>query len=428
MDRRALGATLILCAIAPAIASCKSPKHDKARVTRGPTASAPVAAAPTAMATVASAMPSAARVAEPSPPMPNVTGDVCKAARGPVQLPFTGQVTLWIDDSAPEPRLVQNHDGVPRAASLPAAPQKKDAKKPSDRPPERLALSEPAQRATTPGCAAAGGFLFCMDRAGAIHKSAVVGQPSPVIARARAGTPLAASSIAGSHAVLAYLTDKQTTEGTTTIALAIVDDAAPVTLSEDGAGATFVTLAPRGPEVVAMYVDARRVLTPVHARVLTFGDKLALGPDAVLFVGGGAEERVGGALALGAPGSEHALIAIDKDFKDFGMAAIRIEDQPRDDARVTWSKYPAGMERAAVAATHGTSPIRVLRTRPASADPKAKAILELGELDAAGVYKATCAVAEGPAFGDLAIAVDRQGALWLAYTDVDGTWVEQRGK
>jgi hypothetical protein len=445
MNPRPLG--VMLGAIVVATAACDGPKRDTAPSTSAapkhveapsakPTSSAtPVAPTAASSAATTANATSAAASAAPSPTIPGVAGDVCKAARGPVQLPFTGQVALWIDESAPEPRFVQNHDGVPRAATIPApTPKKKDAKKPSAAPsaqaptPERLALSEPAQRATTPGCAAAGGFLFCMDRTGAIHKSAVVGQQGPVVARARAGAPIAASSIGGSHVLLAYLADKQTTEGTTTVAHAIVDDAAPVLLSEEGAGATFITLAPRGAEVVAMYVDARRVLTPVHARVLTFADKLALGSDAVLFVGGGSDGRLGGALALGPRGTEHALIAIEKDFKDFGMAAIRIEDQPRDDARVTWSLYPAGMERAAVAATQGTSPIRVLRTRPASADPRAKAILELGELDAAGVYKATCAVAESAAFRDLAIAVDRRGSLWLAYTDADGTWVEERGK
>jgi beta-xylosidase len=37
-------------------------------------------------------------------------------------------------------------------------------------------------------------------------------------------------------------------------------------------------------------------------------------------------------------------------------------------------------------------------------------------------------VAEGSKFVDPAIAVDRQGAVWLVYTDADGTWVERRGR
>ena len=110
------------------------------------------------------------------------------------------------------------------------------------------------------------------------------------------------------------------------------------------------------------------------------------------------------------------------------MATIRIEEQPRDDAPVTWSLYPATMERPAIAATQGVWPIRVLRSRPLDADPKGKKVLELGELDAAGVFKALCPVAEGAIFADLAMLADPAGALWIAYTDADGTWLEKRGR
>jgi hypothetical protein len=70
----------------------------------------------------------------------------------------------------------------------------------------------------------------------------------------------------------------------------------------------------------------------------------------------------------------------------------------------------------------------VLRSRPAEADTKSKKVLELGEVDAAGVFKASCSVAEGSRFTDPALLVDGAGALWIAYTDADGTWVERRGK
>jgi hypothetical protein len=224
----------------------------------------------------------------------------------------------------------------------------------------------------------------------------------------------------------AFLADRATTEGATTLAFAAVDDDPPLTLSEDGSGATFVSLATRGDEALAMYIDARRVLTPVHARVLSFTGKLGLGPDAVLFVGGGTDGRTAGAIARGASGHELVLLPIDRDERSFGLAAIRVEDQPRDDAATTWSNYPAAPERAVVAATQGAWPIRVLRVRPVDAQPRAQAVLELGEVDAAGVWKALCPVAQGATFRDLAMHVDRTGALWIAYTDGDGTWIERR--
>jgi hypothetical protein len=441
MLRRLLGIALVLTTLA----SCKSPRRERETVsppgaaikperTAKPATPAPSGSVcepvPSTSATTAPDKPTAS--AAPPPPLisPLASRDVCHVARGPVQLPFTGPVTLLIGDD-PEPRIIFNQGGIPRTVTIPSAskPPPKNGKGPAAKSNgERLALTEPAERATSPGCAAAGGSLFCLDKAGAIHKSPGPGQEGAVIAQARAGSPLAAAAIGGSHVVYAFLADRRTSEGATTLAFAGVDDAIPVTLSEDGAGATFVTLAPRGEEVIAMYIDARRVLTPVHARVLSFGAKLALGPDAVLFVGGGTEGRVTGVIAQGAPGSEHALVALDKDDKEYGMAAIRIEEQPRDDAPVAWSLYPGAIERAPLAATQGTLPVRVLRVRPASAEPKAKKVLELGELDAAGTYKPTCPVAEGSTFADPAIAVDRQGAVWIAYTDADGTWIERRGR
>lgn len=428
-------------AIAPLLVlllgACK-PANERGRVAKITSAAAPTASAP-AISSAPSAAPSGSAIAPIAPPAtttpPLAAGEVCRVTRGPVQLSITGQVTLWMDDPAGEgePRFLFNQGGVARAVKLPPEPigPKKNGKaapSASARAPERLALSEPADRAVAPACAVAGAAIFCMDTAGRIHRASAPGQEGPVVAEGRAGTPLAAAPIAGARVVYAFLADRRTSEGATTLAFVGLDDQTPMTLSEDGAGATFVTLAARGAEVVAMYIDARRVLTPVHARVLTAGPRLALGTDAVLFVGSGTDGRVGGAIAAGVPGSEHALLAIDKDDKAFGMAAIRIARQPKDDAEVAWSLYPAAVDRAAIAATQGGYPARVLRTVPAAVDAGSKKILELGELDASGGYRPSCVVAEGPMFTDLAIAVDRRGALWLAYTDADGTWVERRGK
>jgi hypothetical protein len=270
--------------------------------------------------------------------------------------------------------------------------------------------------------------VFCGDKAGHIRRSSVTGEGAVVVAEARPGSPVAAATIAGTHVVYAFLADRKGADGAVTVAFAGLDDAPPVVLSEDGAGATHIALASRGEEAVATYVDARRVLTPVHARVLTGAGKLGLGPDAVLFVGSGTDGRTPAAIAQGGSGVEHVLLPMDKDDRAFGLAAIRIDEQPHDDATTVWSLYTAAIEHPVVAATQGAWPIRVLRTRPGEGDAKGKVVLELGELDAAGVWKALCPVAEGAAFADPTLLVDPTGALWIAYTDADGTWIERRGR
>src|SRR5439155_8774936 len=87
----------------------------------------------------------------------------------------------------------------------------------------------------------------------------------------------------------AYVRDRMTTEGNMSEGYVETDDGTESRLSEDGAGATSVALAPRGEGAIAVYVDARRAMTPVHARTLAVSPKLALGKDAVLFVAGTAE-------------------------------------------------------------------------------------------------------------------------------------------
>jgi hypothetical protein len=421
MRSRLLGAALLLATLG----ACSSRPRERreAPSTRS-------AAARPAPSSSAREPPLASDAPRPAP-IAVASGDLCQLSRGPVQLAYTGAVTLAVDPDADEPRIVFNVEGTPRAVALPAAAKGAPAKNGKPAEPakaERLALSEPALPAPLPACAAAGSLFFCVDPAGDVRRSTRAGEQGKILARARPGSPVAAAPIAGARSVYAYLGDRKTSEGSMTLAFAALDDSPPVTLSEDGAGATFVALAPRGGEVVAMYIDARRVLTPVHARILGAGPKLALGPDAVLFVGGGGDARQLGAIAQGAPGTELALLATEKDEKDFGLAAIKIDEQPRDDARVTWSLYPTAMDRVAIAATQGVTPALVLRTRPLAANNAEERVLELGELEPGGAYKLLCTVAEGKRFQDLAVAADRKGHVWLAYTDGDGTWVERRGK
>jgi hypothetical protein len=429
-----------------ALAACndrparRSPGARSARLgTVSPKAAAPIVASSAPSTSAAPPLASADATAVHSSsavraPAPRPSGDACRVTRGPIQLTLTGPVTLLPGEPGGDPRILFNRDGYPRAATLPPprkvdppkgpAPAASASAKPA--PPERLALTEPAERASPSGCAAAGGAVYCVDRAGAVRRSLPSGEGSTVVAQARVGSPVAAASFGDGHVVYAFLADRTTTEGATTLAFAAVDDGVPLTLSEDGSGATFVSLATRGEEVLAMYIDARRVLTPVHARVLTYAGKLSLGPDAVVFVGSGTDSRIAGAIARGSSGHDLVLLPIDRDERTHGLAAIRVEQQPHDDAPTTWSPSPAAPERGAVAATQGAWPIRVLRVRPVDAQPKAQVMLELGEVDAGGAWKGLCPVAQGKTFRDLSMVVDGAGALWIAYTDSDGTWIERR--
>lgn len=291
----------------------------------------------------------------------------------------------------------------------------------------RVRQKEPAERATAPGCVLAGGFVHCMARSGDIHRATLTGDGDAVIAAGRPGSSLAATMLGG-RPLLGFLADRKTSEGVVTLAFASLDGGPATQVSEDGSGATFITLAPRGEKVVAMYIDARRALLPLHARVIGEGSgRLHVGTDAVLFVGDGTEGRPIGALALGESGPTFGLLPTFKDVTTFGVAAIRIDEQPRDDAPVTWSTLPGGLDRAPIAATQGVTPVRIALVRPA-VNEKAKRVLELGEIDPSGAYKPLCVAAESTKFSDVSLTADKFGTVWLAYTDAEGTWIERRGK
>jgi len=318
---------------------------------------------------------------------------------------------------------------APPGSTAPPAPPGSTAPPAPSAAPSAAAAPPPAERATWPACVVAGSFSYCMELGGSIRRSPLAGGEGKPVAFGRRGAAIAAVGLPGDYTALAFLGDRKTTEGIVTQAFVALDDSPAVLLSEEGSGATFVALAPWKDGALAMYIDARVALTPVHARVLRRGGdgRLEIGPDAVIFVGGGSEVRMTGAIATGASGPAHVLVPTSHGVSGFGMAAIRVDDPPKYDEPVTWSMYPNGLSPAPIAVTRGASPIRVARVRPVAAQPGSRAALEIGVLGEDGAFTPRCVAAESASFSHVALEVDAGGALWLAYTAADGTWVEQRG-
>ncbi|WP_437830670.1 hypothetical protein [Sorangium sp. So ce1153] len=412
------------------------------------TAAASVAALDAGAAADAAAAPDASAAA-PDAAAPDAAADAavtaaapdagCKLRRGPLALSLRGPALLWAPDDAARAdlRVIFNRDGVaqhvtPAFGALlgPLSPRQEsspDAGTGSALLDAGAGSAEPA-RASWPACEVASGFVFCMDQGGTIRRTPLAGGAAPPLGAGRRGTPISAVSLPGGRTLLAFLSDRKTSEGAVTQAFAVLDDGPAVPLSAEGSGATFVALSPWKGGALAMYIDARSALTPVHARTLglTAGGKLELGPDAVLFVGDAGESRMGGALARGADGPAYVLLPAAKDISAFGMAAIRIDDAPRDDMPAVWSLYPNGLSPAPIAATQGVTPIHVARVRPIAREPGARHALEIGQLDGEGRFQARCLAVEGKSFKHVAIEADRDGSLWLAYTTSAGTFVEQR--
>lgn len=375
----------------------------------GPRAAGPASASATASAP-ASATATATRPLSGTSTTPSIAlgdaGSSCRLEFGPIATDFFGPAVLA--PAAKGVLAIGNDNGAPHVCAVETNGAPAVAIVPTSSVP----------------CGWARGLTFCPDAGGAVHERDRAGA-DVVVARSRPGTRVAAAETGG-HALLAFLSDRETSEGTKQIAQLWADDGHVERLSDDGNGATFVDLAARDGEAVAMFIDAHMGMTPVHARTVRWEKGLVLGADTVLFVAGNAESETRGALATRHDkGPSFALVPIAKDTFSFGVAAIEIATVPAVQAHTTWSLYDNGLDPVPIAASRDASRLLVARVRPEGRAVGAPRVLELGTLDDTGQYASFGTVATRGPVRAAALAADATG-VWLAYTDLARTWVERR--
>ena len=342
--------------------------------------------------------------------------NACRLVLGRVQQPFTGPASLVATAAGMD--VITHKNGLISVESFSAEPLKMAKWKPG------RTLDAPPLSASKPVCASTGPFAFCADARGDLHRALRAQASDEVIGHADLGAHIVAATLAG-HTLVGFLAARATTEGRLSEAFVKVDDNPPVRISEDGNGATELAFAERGAEVVALLVDARRAMSPVHARTLSFRGRLAVGPDAVVFIAGGADRQVSVALATSAAGATFALMPTTTEH-GFGLVSARIESPPKMDAPTRFSAYPNGIDAAPIAATHGGSSMYVARVRPLAAEPGSLRVLELGRLDGEGSFSPLGLVDTTGSVVFVAIALDREGGVWIYYTDAGGSWLERR--
>jgi hypothetical protein len=268
-------------------------------------------------------------------------------------------------------------------------------------------------------------LAFCPDRAGDVHRSTLEGGHEQVVASSFVGTHVSAGRVPGQSAVLVYLARRQTSEGWVTEAWIVGEEGSPERLSEDGSGATSSALAARGSSLIALTVDSRVALTAMHAREIRYDHGLRLGEDVVTFVGGPGDPGSAAALALFPSTAGWALLPIAQDVSSFGLAIVKLDDPPRVDEPVLWSMYPDGLDPAPVATAVSGSRVWVARVRPRQRGPGSPRDLELGELKSDGSFAAKQVIAAAAGATGVALASDSRGALWVAWLNPSGSWIER---
>lgn len=391
---------------------------------QGPAASASPGASGAATATSADPRGNTPGLGESALPLP--ASDLCAAADGPFALRSTGAPSLSVRKTATGSELVvvSNDAGRPRLERFAIGPRGAAR---SSAP----AGEEPTKTSLLP-CATALDMVFCTDASGLVRRGRLADDGKVLdeaeVVRTRPGAPLAAAPLGGQHVMLAYLVDAQRKEGAVTEAWATVDGGAPVRLSEDGAGATFATLAPWGSAVAVLYVDSRSALTPIHARVARYeGGGLSLGPDAVVHVGGPYERYVTGAISVRAGGGAMGLVPLSTD-EAFGLTTFPIDDPPKVDVGSKHTAYPNGLDPAPVAATVGQPGAVVAVVRPRSREAASPRVLELGRVDERGAFRGACVLAEAARVTHVALAPDDQATLWVAWSDDKGAHLQRLGR
>jgi len=343
----------------------------------------------------------------------------CRLVYGPAEQPFRGPAAMMF--AAGELRLVANDAGKPRIYPVPVTT-------PAAAP---VVPPKPASFVGMrwPPCELAGRWAYCQAPGGTVYRTTLGASDTKAVAQSRSGTRIAAAALGSEHAAVATLESRRTTEGEMLQAFVTVDEGETTRLSEEGAGATTLRMIARGDHALAMYLDTRTAMVPVHARPLSMrGTSLALGEDAVLYVAGAPERGVDFAVSA-TKSSVFVLLPMSHETSDFGMASIPVADPPKEDVKALWSYYPNGLDPAPIGASvtaADASSAYVARVRPREREPGSPRVLELGRVDDAGVFSSLGIVASGKPITDVAVATDAFGAVWILYGDPGATWLERR--
>jgi hypothetical protein len=202
-----------------------------------------------------------------------------------------------------------------------------------------------------------------------------------------------------------------------------VEGAGAAALSSDGSGASSVALAPSAAGLLAVMLDARAAMSPVHARTIELGESgpARLGPDVVVFVGPSPEGHTEIAVTSGGEGPI-AFIPFAPDISSFGLSSLAIGHEPHLDAKVQWRMYPNGLEPAPVAAATICGRTWVAYARPSAAAPASPHVLALAPVEK-GAFGPELPAAQGFDFVSVSLAPRDEGGAWLTWVGGGRSWI-----
>ncbi|HEX6275345.1 MAG TPA: hypothetical protein VFZ53_20030 [Polyangiaceae bacterium] len=368
-------------------------------------------AAPRASASAAAPPPKTTKVERPDPPEPIVIAEV------PVDAGLPGLALRDLSDVGPAGPAAATEDGVVMLTKAGRVLLARPAKGPVSLG-KLKALAEPPEAFAVLGRApaVAAGYAYWIAAGRVVrHRTDGSGELETLADDARNGTRVAAVTVKQGVAV-AYV-GRPDTEGTSRVKLWLGPGRSFV-LTPEGAGASSVALASLDARLVAVSIDGRSAMTPLHARSIVVHDSgpPELGPDVVVWVAGPAHSFT--EVSAGTDGtSAWALLPIERDATHFGLATVPLGSEPSMDAPVSFLDYRNGIDLAPVATARLCGKAYVAVARPAAAAPRSPQELVLTPI-AGGK---TLVLANAAGFVSVSLAPSPKGGL-LAYVADGRTW------
>jgi len=195
------------------------------------------------------------------------------------------------------------------------------------------------------------------------------------------------------------------------------------TLSPEGTTANTVALVPRGTDWLALSLEGRTGMSPLHARSISLTSSGAkLGSDFIAWIAGSAQPMTM-VHGLSDEQSTWALMPIERDIARFGLVRVKVGESQNPNQEVFWRNYPNGIDPAPTATGHLCGKPVVLYARPSAAAPHAPQELHLAAIVDSGLGPSTL-IGSSRAFWDVSLAPLDSGAL-VVYVADHRTWARR---
>ncbi len=352
-----------------------------------------------------------------------------READEPTEAPGPGKDGWIVDhlvDVAPAGPAAATPEGVvlrtrdDELALAPLSPQRGGGSRPQPTPVKSLELEASSLEALARGPSISGKYAYFVSHRRLVRRPLAGGPLERLTSDARDYTRVSALPAAvGEPAAAGYISEQQGQ----LVAKLWVEGRGAIVLTPDGSSSMSVSLARQGKAFLAVSLEGRTGMSPLHAtRVEVSAGSFKATHDVVAWVGG-TSSPYSEVVAIAHHELVSAMLAVERDASHFGLARIALDPIPKLESDCSWRNYPNGMEPAPVATAEFCGQPVVAYVRPSTDQPHAPQELHLAPITSEGLGPSQV-IARGKAFNDVSLARLDGGAL-VVYVADRRTWARR---